>query len=37
MLPTRRVSFGKRFVSGSKIVDRVPNYRFWIDKAEDAE
>jgi hypothetical protein len=31
----RRAAFGKRFVSGAKIVERVPNYRFWTDKAED--
>jgi hypothetical protein len=36
LAPTGKVAFGKRFVSGSKIVERVPSYRFWPDKAEDA-
>jgi hypothetical protein len=31
----RRVAFGKRFASGAKIEERVPNYRFWTDKTED--
>jgi hypothetical protein len=26
----------KRCVSGSKIVERVSSYQFWIDKAKDA-
>jgi hypothetical protein len=36
MSPTRRVALEKRSLSGSKIVERVPNYRFWTDKAKDA-
>jgi len=36
MPPTTRVAIGKRFVSGSEIVERVCNYLFWTDKAEDA-
>jgi hypothetical protein len=36
MPPMRMVALKKRRVSGSKIVERVPNYQFWTDKAEDA-
>jgi len=25
----RMVAFGKRFVLGSEIVERIPNYQFW--------
>jgi hypothetical protein len=32
MSPKRRVALEKRCVSGSKIVERVPNCRFWADK-----
>jgi hypothetical protein len=32
----RKVAFGKRFVSETKIVKRVPENRFWIDEAENA-
>jgi hypothetical protein len=36
MLPRRRYALGKGGISGAKIVERDPNYRFWTDKAEEA-
>jgi hypothetical protein len=36
MLPKRRVVFKKRSVLGVRLGGRVPNYRFWTDKSEDA-
>ncbi len=36
MSPQRRVALEKRCVSGSTIVESVPNYRFRTDQAKDA-
>jgi len=36
MFPMRKVAIENGCVSGSKIIEKVHNYRHWTDKAEDA-